>query len=53
MTRQRLYLETMEKVLKDSNKIIVEQGNGQGVVPYLPLPALQPKVPAPALGGNQ
>ncbi len=53
VTRQRLYLETMEKVLKDSNKIIVEQGNGQGVVPYLPLPALQPKVPAPALGGNQ
>ena len=31
----------MEKVLKDSNKVIVEQGNGQGVVPYLPLPELQ------------
>ncbi|RUY48477.1 FtsH protease activity modulator HflK, partial [Mesorhizobium sp. M7A.F.Ca.CA.001.12.1.1] len=58
VTRKRLYLETMEKVLKDSSKVIVEQGNGQGVVPYLPLPALQPKAPAPAApsgvtGGNQ
>ncbi|RVA45268.1 FtsH protease activity modulator HflK, partial [Mesorhizobium sp. M7A.F.Ca.CA.004.09.1.2] len=29
VTRKRLYLETMEKVLKDSSKVIVEQGNGQ------------------------
>ncbi|RVA86417.1 FtsH protease activity modulator HflK, partial [Mesorhizobium sp. M7A.F.Ca.CA.004.02.1.1] len=28
VTRKRLYLETMEKVLKDSSKVIVEQGNG-------------------------
>ncbi len=41
VTRQRLYLETMEKVLRDSSKVIVEQGSGQGVVPYLPLPELQ------------
>lgn len=42
VTRQRLYLETMERVLRSSNKVIVEQGsNGQGVVPYLPLPELQ------------
>ncbi|RUV63923.1 FtsH protease activity modulator HflK, partial [Mesorhizobium sp. M1A.F.Ca.IN.022.02.1.1] len=54
VTRKRLYLETMERILKDSNKVVVEQGNGQGVLPYLPLPALQPKAPpAPALGGNQ
>ena len=58
MTRKRLYLETMEKVLKDSSKVIVEQGNGQGVVPYLPLPALQAKPPAPVApaantGGTQ
>ena len=38
VTRQRLFLETMEKVLGESNKIIVEQGAGSGVVPYLPLP---------------
>ncbi len=42
VTRQRLYLETMEGVLGNSNKVIVEQGTngGQGVVPYLPLPEL-------------
>lgn len=41
VTRKRLYLETMEKVLQGSNKVIVEQGGGQGVVPYLPLPEIQ------------
>ncbi|MCO6392280.1 FtsH protease activity modulator HflK [Aliihoeflea aestuarii] len=42
VTRQRLFIETMEGVLRTSNKVIVEQGaNGaQGVVPYLPLPEL-------------
>lgn len=40
VTRKRLFLETMERVLGDSNKVIVEQGNGQGVVPYLPLPEI-------------
>ena len=42
VTRKRLFLETMERVLADSNKIILdEDGNGQGVVPYLPLPEVQ------------
>lgn len=50
VTRKRLFLETMEKVLKDSNKVILEQGNGQGVIPYLPLPELQKR--APAEGSN-
>ena len=40
VTRKRLFLETMERVLKDSNKVIIEQGGGQGVVPYLPLPEI-------------
>ena len=35
MTRQRIFLETMETVLKNSNKIIMDEG--QDVVPYLPL----------------
>ncbi|MGU3398183.1 FtsH protease activity modulator HflK [Brucellaceae bacterium D45D] len=35
VTRNRLFLETMEGVLKSTKKIVVEQGNG--VVPYLPL----------------
>ena len=37
VTRQRMYLETVEKVLGDMNKIIVESDAGSGVVPYLPL----------------
>ena len=43
VTRKRLFLETMEGVLRDSNKIIMEgnAGGGQGVVPYLPLNELQ------------
>ncbi|WP_026605987.1 FtsH protease activity modulator HflK [Methylocapsa acidiphila] len=41
VTRQRIYLETMEHVLSGADKIIVDQGeHGQGVVPYLPLGAL-------------
>ncbi len=45
VTRERLYLETIEQVLADSQKVIVQPGTtgGQGVVPYLPLPALQAK----------
>lgn len=41
VTRKRMFLETMENVLRSSNKVIVESGSGQGVVPYLPLPELQ------------
>ena len=42
MTRKRLYLETMEKVLGDVDKIILDsEGGGQGVVPYLPLNELR------------
>ena len=38
VTRKRLYLETMERIFRDSNKIILE---GSGVVPYLPLDQLR------------
>ncbi len=38
VTRQRLYLETMERVLGDIDKVIIDEASGgQGVVPYLPL----------------
>jgi len=40
VTRKRLFLETMENVLRDSNKVIIEQKGGPGVVPYLPLPEI-------------
>lgn len=46
VTRKRLFLETMEQVLKGSNKVIVDDSKGQGVVPYLPLPELQKRAPA-------
>jgi len=41
VTRERLFLETMERVLGHSNKIILEQNGGTGVLPYLPLDQLQ------------
>ena len=45
VTRKRLYLETIEKVFGDVDKIILENNSGgsggQGVVPYLPLNELR------------
>jgi modulator of FtsH protease HflK len=57
VTRQRLYLETMERVLGGTEKFILDSANGgSGVVPYLPLNELtrrQPQAPAPATGGTR
>lgn len=55
VTRRRLYIETMEKVLSQIDKTILDSalvgGEGQqGVVPYLPLNEL--RRPAPAAQGN-
>ncbi len=44
VTRKRLYLETLERVLGGVDKIILDEnsgGQGQGVVPYLPLNELR------------
>ncbi|SCZ53510.1 protease FtsH subunit HflK [Epibacterium ulvae] len=43
VTRKRLYLETMEEVLGRVDKIILDEqnGQGQGIVPYLPLNELR------------
>jgi membrane protease subunit HflK len=39
---RRLYLETMEQVLGDVEKVIIdESAGGSGVVPYLPLNQLR------------
>ncbi|MCP3387607.1 FtsH protease activity modulator HflK [Bradyrhizobium sp. CCGB12] len=44
VTRERIYLETMERVLGGADKLVYDGGPaGQGVVPYLPLPELAPK----------
>jgi membrane protease subunit HflK len=41
VTAKRLYLETMEKVLGSSDKVIIDsKASGNGVVPYLPLDKL-------------
>jgi modulator of FtsH protease HflK len=55
VTRQRMYLETMERLFSGTDKIILDTpGNGQGggVVPYLPLNELTRRAPAPA-GGSR
>ena len=55
VTRERMYLETMERVLGGSNKIIIDSNPGsQGVVPYLPLNELAPSTPprSPATTGG-
>ena len=41
VTQERMFLETMEEVLADINKIIIDKNSGEGVVPYLPLQELK------------
>ncbi|MGA8899922.1 FtsH protease activity modulator HflK [Bradyrhizobium sp.] len=49
VTRERIYLETMERILGNSDKLIYDGGSsGQGVVPYLPLNELSTRRPPPA-----
>lgn len=50
LTRQRMYLETMANILANSDKVVIDEKSGNGVVPYLPLPALT-GAPAPS-GAN-
>ncbi len=47
VTKKRMYLETMEDVLRNAQKIILDENGNGGVVPYLPLSELKP-----AAGGN-
>jgi membrane protease subunit HflK len=47
VTARRLYIETMESILKGTNKVILDKAaSGSGVLPYLPLPAVEPGAPA-------
>jgi membrane protease subunit HflK len=43
VTIERLYIERMQSVLQNSEKIILDNKGGTGVVPYLPLPELKKK----------
>ena len=52
VTRERLYLETMQQILENSNKVIIDKSaEGSGVLPYLPLPGLTGN-PPPASAGS-
>src|SRR3954454_11499086 len=58
VTRQRMYLETMERVFSGTDKIILDSGQGSSsVVPYLPLNELTrprpPQTSTPQTGGRQ
>lgn len=55
VTRERIFLETMEKVLGGTQKVIIDKGAGSGVVPYLPLNELRsrPQSAPAAQGGSQ
>jgi membrane protease subunit HflK len=57
VTRERMYLETMERILGGTDKIILDSGGGgSSVVPYLPLNELtRPAQPRsqPQSGGRQ
>lgn len=47
VTRERLFLETMERVFGGMDKVIIDQNtSGNGVVPFLPLDQLQRRAPA-------
>jgi membrane protease subunit HflK len=47
VTRKRMYLETMERLMAGTDKIILDSGgqSGSGVVPYLPLNELTRRPP--------
>src|SRR6201986_1913199 len=53
VTRERIYLETMERILNGADKLVYDGGSSaQGVVPYLPLNELTPRRPPPATTGQ-
>ena len=54
VTRERMYLETMQRVLGNTNKIVIE--NKSGVIQYLPMPMPELRrsqgADTPSQGGN-
>jgi modulator of FtsH protease HflK len=55
VTRERMYLETMERLFNGTDKVIIDANQNNGVVPYLPLSQLgQPRAPQQQpQGGNR
>jgi modulator of FtsH protease HflK len=55
VTQRRLYIETMEEVLRGMNKVVIDssaEGAG-GVIPYLPLPELERRARQQPLGVSE
>ena len=46
MTKQRMYIETMQDIMKSSNKVFVDGKSGNNVLPFLPLQDLMNRRPA-------
>lgn len=48
VTRERIYIETMQNVFSKTDNVLLDDpaGKGSGVVPYLPLPRLDRSEPA-------
>jgi modulator of FtsH protease HflK len=56
VTRQRMYLETMERLFVGTDKIIVDtnkNAGGSGIVPYLPLNELRSQTHTPQTGATK
>jgi membrane protease subunit HflK len=47
VTKERIYIETVEEIFSNVDKIIIDSDAGNGVVPYLPLKELNKSA-----GGN-
>ena len=49
VTTTRIYIETMEQVLRSAQKVLMDRGadGGSGVVPYLPLPEIAKRAARP------
>lgn len=53
ITRERIYLETMEGVFAKTGKVILDSDATQGVLPYLPLPEVVRPTTPPTTGAAQ
>jgi len=55
ITERRIYLETMEVIMRNMRKVLIDSngsGSGSGAVPYLPLNELLRQPAPPATGAN-
>jgi membrane protease subunit HflK len=49
VTKKRMYLETMEKIYRDMDKVVIDKNASKaGVIPYFPLNEMPKQTPIPA-----